>query len=287
MTDINNEINKYAVKNQADPVSTGIRYAIERLSERISRSKYQNSLILKGGYLLGQLLNDPHRTTKDLDTALQEPVDKATVAKMLQEIIHVPLDDDMSFVIDELVEDRKSEQRFNPGYIISFIARSKNPDPTRKPREYRFSMDLTVNESIVPDIQDQQIEDMFDHHIFTVKAYPIEQIVAEKIEAIFHHGLRNTRYRDYYDLFQVQRLYGQDNIDYANLRQSIVNQFQKRHGSYDAKDLQEKWQVISTSKQIKEMWNQGRLRSLYRDVGKITFEQVIKSIQTLLERSAW
>ena len=46
-------------------------FYFERLLERISKSKYRDGIILKGGVLLSSIIGDDERTTKDLDATLK------------------------------------------------------------------------------------------------------------------------------------------------------------------------------------------------------------------------
>ena len=45
-------------------------YMLERLIDRISRSRWRDSVIVKGGMLIGSLIGVERRTTKDLDTTV-------------------------------------------------------------------------------------------------------------------------------------------------------------------------------------------------------------------------
>lgn len=45
-------------------------YMLERLIDRISRSIWRDSIIVKGGMLIGSLIGVERRTTKDLDTTV-------------------------------------------------------------------------------------------------------------------------------------------------------------------------------------------------------------------------
>jgi predicted nucleotidyltransferase component of viral defense system len=44
-----------------------IRYTLERLLYRLSKSKHREKFVLKGAMLMRHWLDDPHRPTRDLD----------------------------------------------------------------------------------------------------------------------------------------------------------------------------------------------------------------------------
>ena len=46
-------------------------FYFERILERISKSRYKNHIILKGGLLLTSIIGNDDRTTKDMDATLK------------------------------------------------------------------------------------------------------------------------------------------------------------------------------------------------------------------------
>ena len=66
---------------------------VERLLYRISKSKYKNNFILKGGLLLSSIFGDERRTTQDMDTMIKGlPLDMKTlenIKKIPREIAHL------------------------------------------------------------------------------------------------------------------------------------------------------------------------------------------------------
>ena len=44
-----------------------VRYTLERLLYRLSKSKHREKFVLKGAMLMRHWLDDPHRPTRDLD----------------------------------------------------------------------------------------------------------------------------------------------------------------------------------------------------------------------------
>ena len=46
-------------------------FYFERLLERISKSKYKNYIILKGGLVLTSIIGSDDRTTKDMDATIK------------------------------------------------------------------------------------------------------------------------------------------------------------------------------------------------------------------------
>jgi hypothetical protein len=73
-------------------------YMLERLIDRISRSIWRDSIIVKGGMLIGSLIGVERRTTKDLDTTVtgfELTHEKAT--EVFKQICAIEIDDSLEF----------------------------------------------------------------------------------------------------------------------------------------------------------------------------------------------
>lgn len=46
-------------------------YFFERFLERLSKSKYKNNFVIKGGFLISSLIGIENRTTMDIDTTIK------------------------------------------------------------------------------------------------------------------------------------------------------------------------------------------------------------------------
>lgn len=69
-------------------------YMYDRFLERLSKSKYRDNFILKGGFYLSTLFGVENRTTVDIDTAFRNAnFDEETIIKMIKEIILIDIND--------------------------------------------------------------------------------------------------------------------------------------------------------------------------------------------------
>lgn len=60
-------IKKVAAKNNVPVVDVQQRFILEEFASKIGKSEYRNSLILKGGFVVSNLLGINNRTTRDID----------------------------------------------------------------------------------------------------------------------------------------------------------------------------------------------------------------------------
>ena len=73
-------------------------YLLERLLERISLSAWRDSVVIKGGMLIGSLVGVDKRSTKDLDTTVRGfPLTHENAERAFREIAAVEADDDFAF----------------------------------------------------------------------------------------------------------------------------------------------------------------------------------------------
>ena len=195
-------------------------YMLERLLERISRSKYQGNFILKGGLLIASMVGLHSRATMDMDATIRNhPVNENSIKTMFEEIVSIPIDDDISFSFQGVGAIRKNDAY--GGYRISLTA---NFPPMRVP----LKLDITTGDKITPKAIEYSYPMMFSDGTLEIFAYNLETILAEKLETVISRGDQNTRPRDYYDIFILSKLKGHE-IDRDILRKALSETAKKRH----------------------------------------------------------
>ena len=155
-------------------------YMLERLLERISRSKYQGNFILKGGLLIASMVGLHSRATMDTDATIRNhPVNENSIKTMFEEIVSIPIDDDISFSFQGVGEIRKNDAY--GGYRISLTA---NFPPMKVP----LKLDITTGDKITPEAVEYKYPMMFSDDTLEIFAYNLETILAEKLETILSRG---------------------------------------------------------------------------------------------------
>ena len=77
-------------------------YGMERFLERVSLSEHRDNFILKGGMLVSAMVGLENRATMDIDTSIRNmPLDTIAAKAMVEEIIAVPVDDNICFEIND------------------------------------------------------------------------------------------------------------------------------------------------------------------------------------------
>jgi predicted nucleotidyltransferase component of viral defense system len=223
---MNNAMQLKAIVNKmskAKNISSQIimqNYMLERLLERISLSPYQPNFILKGGFLIAAIVGLDTRATMDMDATLRGmPVNAETIAKMFEEICHIPVNDDIAFAIK-----RTGEIRENADYTGLRVTLEALYPPMTVP----LKIDITTGDKITPREIVYEYKLLLEQRSIKVLAYNLETLISEKLETVISRGDQNTRPRDYYDIYIIRQLLWQ-NINAGSLRSALRATAQNRN----------------------------------------------------------
>ena len=220
-------------------------YMLERLLKRIAHSRYQGNFILKGGLLIASMVGLHSRATMDMDATIRNhPVNENSIKTMFEEIVSIPIDDDITFSFQEVGEIRKNDAY--GGYRVSLTA---NFPPMKVP----LKLDITTGDKITPKAVEYKYPMMFNDGTLEIFAYNLETILAEKLETVISRGDQNTRPRDFYDIFILSKLKG-DQINWTILRQAVSETAQKRNSGMLMPQYQSILEQIVSSPAMQNHW---------------------------------
>lgn len=246
-------------------------YGMERFLERVSLSEHRDNFILKGGMLVSAMVGLENRATMDIDTSIRNmPLDTIAAKAMVEEIIAVPVDDNIRFEINDfgtIMDDAEYS-----GVRISLNAFL---DATRIP----LKIDISTGDAITPAAVNYQYKLMFEERYITLWAYNLETVLAEKIETVLSRSVLNTRLRDFYDLYVLQDT-GLE-IDKATLAAALTATARKR-GSEQVLVLYERTlDEIRISPLMREQWERYQGKNNY--AAGIVWDDVISDIRALCD----
>ena len=102
------KIKNLAIKYHIPAQAVLQNFMLERLLERISISKYQDRIVLKGGMLIASMVGISSRTTMDMDATLRGfPLTEETIRTAFQDICAIPVDDEVDLVLDHIAPIRE------------------------------------------------------------------------------------------------------------------------------------------------------------------------------------
>lgn len=194
-------------------------YLLERLLERLSNSPWRNNVVIKGGVLISSLVGVSSRTTMDLDTTVRGfDLTHESAERAFREIISGRADDDWEFEFDRTEDIRETDDY--PGARVHLRA-------IYAPMAIPLTVDVTTGDKITPNAVEYRYPLLFDEGEISLMAYPIETVLAEKLETIISRGVANTRPRDFYDIHVLMNTKC-DCIDMDVLRDALESTCGKR-----------------------------------------------------------
>lgn len=202
-----------------------VSYALERSIYRLSVSKYSSHFILKGGVFLYALFGKEFpRATVDIDLLARSFANSPeNIKAAFEKIFSIEVDDALSFDLNSLTVNTITEFKEYPGVNVSIVAyldRAKIP----------VSIDIGFGDIVYPDCVEMDFPVLLGMDVPRVYAYSIYSVIAEKFEAIVSLGLINSRYKDFYDIYQIAKNF---DLDGNELKTAIMETFEHRGTGFD------------------------------------------------------
>ena len=269
-------IRNMSKKKSADAQILMRNYMMERFLERISLSEYKDKFILKGGMLVAAMVGLDARATMDLDATIKGAnVSLTDVETIISNIIAIPIDDGVSFCIKRISE--IMEEADYPGVRVSMETKF---DGVITP----LKIDISTGDVITPKEIRYRFNLMLEDRTIEVWAYNLETVLAEKLETVISRNVTNTRMRDFYDIYILQKLYGEQ-LRKEVLWNALVATARKRGTlqQVESGDTKEVFDEVETSSVMENLWKAYQKNYYY--AANISWQMVMQSIRFLYEIS--
>lgn len=247
-------------------------YLIEQVLKLISTSSYRDSFIVKGGYLIGQMIGLDKRTTMDLDVTLKgTEMSRENLIHIFEEIL-CSKTDGFSFSVDKLEPIRQDDEY--GGFSLKLNATFDTL------KEVVF-IDITTGDKITPREITYSMTSIFTNESIKIWTYNLETVLAEKLETIISRGLASTRPRDRYDLFTLYKL-RKEEINLEVLKNALENTAEKRKSKDTIYNLEEQVRGIEISDYQKELWI--RYQRQFKYAKDISFDNSVQVIREIMQQ---
>ena len=244
-------------------------YMYDRFINRLSRSKYKDNFILKGGFYLSTLFGINNRSTMDIDTAIvNAKFTDENIIKMINEIIEIDADDNVILKIEKIGTIRDEDEYGGIRITLRFRLEEYSDS---------FHIDIATGDPIHPGPNDYGYNSLIGNEKYKVWAYSIETILAEKLETIFSKLETSSRMKDYYDIYLI---YNKEfkTLNRDNFRKAVEKTFTKRNFN---DDLEKCLDIVKNSETLQMYWNSyARKNKLLDD---ISFEDTIKCLEKFVD----
>lgn len=175
------------------------RYGLERWLYRLSQSSFRDRFVLKGAMLFTLWSEEPHRKTRDLDLLGFGAKSVPEWEQMFRQICLVDVEPDgLEMLADSVrgeiirVEEEYAGTRIK---LMAMLGKARIP----------LQIDVGLGDAVTPPPQEIAFPTMLDFPSPSLRAYCPETVIAEKFHAMVDLGLRNTRMKDFYDVWKLSQ----------------------------------------------------------------------------------
>lgn len=244
------------------------KYMMERFLERVSSSKYNGSFILKGGMLVAAFVGVEARATMDIDTTIKGiPVTMVDMERTITEISNIDLDDNVKFRIKKVSEIMDEAEYSGIRFSMDAVL-----DGAVIP----LKIDISTGDVITPREIAYSYKLMFEDRTIPIMTYPIETVLAEKLETVISRSITNTRMRDFYD---IHILLKSQNINVDILALALERTAKKRGNFSLLENAESVLKIVKSDEDMKRLWNIYQKKFKY--AGEYTWDEVIHSVREL------
>lgn len=244
-------------------------YMYDRFVERLSKSKYKDNFILKGGFYLSKLFGLDNRSTMDIDTAIRKTkFTEENIIKMITQIINKDVDDNVKFEIEKTEPIRDEDEYGGLRITINFTLENMRDS---------FHIDIATGDPIHPSPDDYKYESLIGNEVYKVWSYNLETVLAEKIETILSKLEASSRMKDYYDIYLIHK-FKFNKINKTKFRGAVEKTFEKRE--FNA-DLIANLNVVKDSKILRDKWTSYSRKNSY--ARNLEFDETIKCLEEFID----
>ncbi|WP_302223402.1 nucleotidyl transferase AbiEii/AbiGii toxin family protein [uncultured Streptococcus sp.] len=245
-------------------------YFLEMILKKLSQSSYSRNYIFKGGFLLSNVIGVESRSTVDIDFLFQNiTLSFENVEKQLKDILAIPIEG-INFTIQSIVSIKESD--LYSGYRASILCQLENI-------KQMVHLDIATGDIVTPHPIHYDYKSLFEDDHFPIIAYPIETIIAEKLQMIYSRNFLNSRSKDFYDIYILSKL-KREEIDTLQLQLAIKRTFAFRGTTFDYNKNIELLKLFKNDETQNQQWQNYARKYSYTN--GISFKEVLGEIIMLL-----
>ncbi len=161
---------------------------------KISKSKMNKNVTIKGGVVMYGLSNDKRRATRDLDLDFIKYSLADESIKAFIDTLNLVNDGIKVYIIGDIQELHHQDYK---GKRVNVVLRDEN----------NFSVSAKLDIGVHKNFDIKQDEYCFNLEALNERAILIinskEQIICEKLKSLLKFGIRTTRYKDIFDIYYL------------------------------------------------------------------------------------
>lgn len=207
---------------EVDPNLLLTRYGVERFLYRLSISPHADKFILKGALLLLAWFGETLRPTRDADLLAFGEISDNELMRIFREVCAVDVAPDaVTFNSESVLIEAIREDDAYGGRRVTLEA-------TLGAARLKIQVDVGIGDAVTPAPQWLDYPSLLDLPRPRLRAYRRETVVAEKLHAIVLLGARNSRIKDYFDVYALVR---EGRLNESVLSRAIAATFARRRSA--------------------------------------------------------
>jgi predicted nucleotidyltransferase component of viral defense system len=249
-------------------VGATVERQAERFLYRLGKSDYRENFILKGAYLLSiTLVDQVYRTTKDIDFLKSGNTDPDYILESIKNICKIKCSEDaVEFNTETINLQEIREQNDYHGQRVKIRANIGKAKVT-------LQIDIGIGDKVHPNPILKSIPSLLEIESASVLSYPIETIIAEKLEASVSLSLLTSRMKDFYDIYLIIRSF---ELRYIEVSAAIQLTFERRRT-----DIPTKIPAVYTEKLYQDSRKQKQWKAF---IGKLRNENSALELSEVIEK---
>ena len=245
-------------------------YFLEIILKKLSQSSYADHYIFKGGFLLSNVIGVESRSTVDIDFLFhKQTLSEENVQQQLEEIL-TESKDDIQFSIQSISSIKESDNY--GGYRATILCQLENIKQI-------IHLDIATGDIVTPHPVTYAYKAIFNDESFSIIAYTIETILAEKLQTIYSRNFLNSRSKDFYDVYILSKLKKND-IDFRQLNFSCQRTFSYRETELDYNEIVQLMESFKTDPIQQQQWQ--NYSNKYSYTKGISFSEILDVIVNLV-----
>jgi predicted nucleotidyltransferase component of viral defense system len=212
-------IARHAKEIGVDPNLVLTRYAVERFLYRLSRSAHGENFVLKGALLLLVWLGETLRPTRDADLLGVGEFSDDALAEIFRDVCSIEVEPDAATFLPDTV--RVAPIREEDAYGGRRVTLQARVGTAR----LAVQVDIGIGDAVTPAPEWIDYPSLLDLPRPRLRVYPRETVLAEKLHAMVHIGVRTSRLKDYFDMRALLR---EERMGTERLADAIVATFRRR-----------------------------------------------------------
>jgi len=216
---VHDRLRRIAADRKEDFNALLSRYGVERFLYRLTRTRHGKQFVLKGAMLFVLWFDRLHRPTRDLDLLGTGEITEETLRTIFTDACQFRVRaDGLVFDPASMTVQEIRENQVYQGLRTKIKGRLGNA-------RVDVQIDVGIGDAITPESIATDYPTLLDLPAPHLKVYPTETVVAEKLETMVQLGLRNSRMKDFFDIWLLAESF---EFDGPTLAEAVRRTFELR-----------------------------------------------------------